>query len=95
VGRLVEKGDWTLSEDGASWEHADAPAPSTGGGSSTNSENNDMDGFHYRPPETFEYQSVSLYDEITFLDLDGNELVKVVNPDSTKVNYPLNPQKKT
>lgn len=61
VGRLIEPGQWVLAEDGASWVLAgpeEAPAettPITGrGGISTNSENNDMEGFHYTNPiETY------------------------------------------
>ena len=94
VGRLVKQGDWVLAKDGESWVEATPKTSSQPAVVSTNSENNDMNGFHYRQPEVFEYETVSLYDEIAFIDLDGNEIVKVVNPNSTKVNYPFDPEKK-
>jgi PAS domain S-box-containing protein len=94
LGRLIKSGEWTLAPDGMSWIPVDIPSPAAAGGKSSNNENNDMDGFHYRIPETFEYESVPLYDEITFIDLEGNEQVKFVSPNSTKVNYPLNPEKR-
>ncbi len=90
-GRVVEQGEWVLAEDGQSWVRADdyEPIPSTGGGISTNPENNDLDGFRYRDPDPFTYIEIPLYDEITYIDLAGNELIKVISPDSTKINYPL------
>ncbi|MCL2628742.1 MAG: ATP-binding protein [Oscillospiraceae bacterium] len=51
--------------------------------------------FRYRPPEVFpRYRELRpLYDEVTFIDLDGQEVFKFVNPNSTKINYPLNSDK--
>ncbi|MCL1830256.1 MAG: response regulator, partial [Oscillospiraceae bacterium] len=51
--------------------------------------------FRYRPSEYYNehHEYAPLYDEITFIDLDGNELYKYVNPKSTKTNYPLNSKK--
>ena len=91
TGRLIKTGQWVLAPDGKSWVPAETEAyASTGtGGVSTNSENDDMDSFHYRQPEAFEYKNVPLYDEIAFIDLDGNEIEKYVTPNSTKVNYPM------
>jgi PAS domain S-box-containing protein len=61
---------------------------------STNSENNDRDGFNYRAPDTVEYLDIPLYDEITFINTNGIELYKAVSKKSTKVNYPFDETKK-
>ena len=88
TGALVSMGEWRLSADGKSWETT-AAAQSTGGATSTNRENNDRDGFRYREPESLNHASVPLYDEITFIGLDGVELLKYITPNSTKANYPM------
>ncbi len=93
TGRLIRQSQWVLSADGSHWVPVEMPDETNPGARSTNSENNDMDGFHSRQPETFLYDNVPLYDEIAFIDLDGNELVKYVSPNSTKVNYPLSAEK--
>jgi len=94
-GILVEKGEWELAPDGQSWVSAETKAPaSTGGGISTNGENNDLDGFHYRQPQNFTYESAPLYMEITYIDLNGNELVKTVTSSPTNPGYQMDPQKK-
>ena len=93
VGRIITTGEWTLAEDGASWVLAETGKTETAegatGGVSSNEENNNMGAFRYRQPESYSYIDIPLYDEITFLDLDGNEIVKYVTPASTKVNYQL------
>ncbi|GHV39107.1 hypothetical protein FACS189490_02160 [Clostridia bacterium] len=68
---------------------------------STNKENNDkiyaddpIDGFRYRASDNFTYKSIPLYDEITFIGLDGQELVKVTADGSPKSSYPLSSDKK-
>ena len=97
--RLMKKGIWDLNEDGTRWVRIDPVEAKVfeGAGVSTNRENNDsiiendeFDGFHYMPPEAFEYENIPLYDEVTFIDLDGNEIIKYVTQNSTKKNYPLN-----
>jgi PAS domain S-box-containing protein len=89
TGRLVKSSEWTLAPDGKSWIPAGTPAAETEtGGVSTNSENNDMDGFRYRKPEAFSYETAPLYTEITFVGLDGREQCKVVTSDR------MDPQKK-
>ena len=93
MGRITRHDEWVIAEDGMSWVEQ-APHEHNGpSGESSNPENNDMDGFRYRPPEFFNYDAVPLYDEVVFLDLEGNELFKYVSPDSSKVNYPFNPVK--
>lgn len=95
LGRLIETGAWVLSEDGQSWVALDTGTNTAvgTGGTSTNSENNDMDGFNYREPDSFSHITVPLYDEITFVDLNGVEQIKVVT-NATKVNYPLSEEKR-
>ena len=98
--RLVERGEWTLSPDEMTWVELN---PFLYKGQlddiSSNRENNDElhgSSFQYRAPEFFNqyYQYVPLYDEITFIDLDGNEVYKYVNPSSPKIHYPLNPERR-
>lgn len=93
MGRVIVPGEWKLAGDGKSWVPETEPSGVRSAGISTNRENDDMNGFHYRDPDSFQYRYIPLYDEITYVDLNGNELVKVVM-DSTKVNYPLDPRKR-
>ena len=91
---LMRPGEWTLSDDGTRWVEA-APFQYTGeGNGSTNRENNDErhgSSFNSRMPEFFDYyhQWAPLYDEVTFIDVNGMEVFKYVSDGSTKVNYPL------
>ena len=89
LGRLISAGTWELAADGQSWVPASTQTTRRIGGFSSNNENDDMDGFRYRQPAAFRYDLVPLYDEITFIDLNGNELVKVVSEKSPKIRYPL------
>ncbi len=95
LGPVVKRGEWILSEDKKVWVSTKDPnrADNAGGKRSTNRENDDQNGFHYRTPDDFTYVDVPLYDEISFVGLDGRELYKYVAPDSTKVNHPMNPAK--
>ncbi|QQO08732.1 ATP-binding protein [Breznakiella homolactica] len=93
-GAIVKKGEWVLADDGLSWVLQNPPPADSAGGVSTNSENNDMDGFNYRPPEIYPSEKVPFYDEITFVDLDGTERVKYVTPHSTKVRFPLDSRRR-
>ncbi|MDR0423987.1 MAG: response regulator [Clostridiales Family XIII bacterium] len=91
TSRVLQGSEWVLSPDGESWIPA-TPRDATltdGEGVSTNDENNDMNGFKYRPADEFTYVDIPLYDEITFVGLDGRELVKVVASGSPKTNYPM------
>ena len=94
TGRLKEIGSWTLAGDGMSWIEV---SPYTYDGSldvSSNIENNDErhgSSFSYRPPEFIDRLDVPLYDEITFIGLDGHEQYKYISPNTTKKHYPLNP----
>ncbi|MCD8351078.1 MAG: methyl-accepting chemotaxis protein [Planctomycetaceae bacterium] len=91
--RMIAPGEWVLSADRSSWVRRVPPPPGESG-VSTNPENNDMDGFHAIPPNGFEYIDTPIYDEITYLDKNGRELVKVVAKDSTKRHHPMNPEKR-
>ncbi|MDR1312292.1 MAG: response regulator [Deltaproteobacteria bacterium] len=89
-GRLAERGRWKLSDDGQSWV-PEFPPPVLPSGNSTNRENEDKDGFKPRPPDPTVFVSVPLYDEITLIDLEGNETLKYVTPGTTKTRRPLAP----
>ncbi|MDR1657713.1 MAG: response regulator [Deltaproteobacteria bacterium] len=91
-GRLIKPGQWVLAEDEKSWVPVEPHKPIGSAGTSTNHENNDMDGFQPRPPDDFPTVAMPLYDEITFVGLDGQELIKVLAPQTTKKRYPLNPK---
>jgi len=95
---LMTMGEWVISNDGMSWVEL---YPFVYEGTldvSSNRENNDVilgSSFNYRPPEFFDHyhELFPLYDEITFIDLNGQELFKYVNPDTTKINYPMSLEK--
>ncbi len=72
-GKIVVQSEYVLSADGNSWVIAD-PAPNPTQVQSSLEEN---DRFHYRPPEQFNYESRPLYLEMTFVDLTGQERIKV------------------
>ncbi|MDR2390337.1 MAG: methyl-accepting chemotaxis protein, partial [Planctomycetota bacterium] len=86
--RVIKQGEWELAADGSSWVNAKKASPFPAG-VSTNGENNNMDAFHAIPGETFEYENIPLYDEITFVSLDGMELIKVTAADSPKRRFPM------
>ena len=95
---LMTTGAWKISDDGMSWEEVNPFIPQGSqmdlpiGGS--NVESYDI-STSYRPPEFFAHyrEMFALYDEITFVDLNGQELFKHVSLNTTKENYPLNPEK--
>ena len=93
TAKLIRAGEWRLAADGQSWVHVngEAEAPAL---KSSNTENNDNDGFRYLAPENFTYIDVPLYDEITFIDTNGNEIYKYVSPSSTKENFPMSSTKR-
>lgn len=94
LSRLIKKGTWEPAPDGRFWVRVNRLPSMRIGGISTNSENDDLNGFRHIPAATFGYEDVPLYDEIVFIDLDGNELVKVVAKGSTKRRHALDPAKK-
>ncbi len=103
TGRIIrhvdpDAGEWTEDKENNLWQEAGAGAgaPLYNPEKSANGQNNDNDGFNYRAPEEYEYVDVPLYDEITYLDISGQEIYKYVTPLSgpkgtatTKKNSPL------
>ena len=75
-GLVVKAGEWVLSDDQKSWQPA--PRDEAPKLHSSSIEEN-ATSFHYRPPDAFTYEKRPLYLEMTFIDLDGKERVKVVN----------------
>ena len=73
-GRLIRQSRWELAADGKSWKRADK-APVSEDVHSSIAENNYS--FHYRPPEPYQYEEKPLYREMTFIDLNGHERIKV------------------
>ena len=97
TSKMMTMGEWVLSDDKMTWVEVDPFVFETSLDVSSNRENNDVEfgsSFHYRPPEFFEHyrEWFPLYDEITFVDLNGQEIFKFINPSSTKVHYPMNPE---
>jgi signal transduction histidine kinase/CheY-like chemotaxis protein/HAMP domain-containing protein len=73
-GLLIKEGEWELASDGKSWvSKTERPPPNEV--MSSNSENDTA--FRYRSPDSFDYESRPLYLEMTFVGLDGGELIKV------------------
>ena len=91
--RLVKQEEWTLSDDGDSWVPQKTKDLSDTKGKSTNEQNNDsVNGstFNPRAADGREYEWVPLYDEVTFIGLDGMEQLKIGTSDienSRKVRY--------
>ncbi len=77
-GNLVVQGQWELSPDGTRWQPV-APPQAREMVTSSNEENDCS--FNYRPPDDFAYTSRPLYCEMTFVDPDGMERVKVTTAD--------------
>jgi hypothetical protein len=75
-GLLIKPGKWELAPDGKSWVSAETP-PARSQAESSNRENDQ--NFRYRPPDTFETENRPLYLEMTYINLEGNELVKVTS----------------
>ncbi|MDR0549019.1 MAG: response regulator [Deltaproteobacteria bacterium] len=92
-GRLIKPGVWRLDPEINAWDVENPPVDLPLGVSS-NLENEDMNGFHPRTAEPYAYDVLPLYEEMAFIDLNGQEIVKVVNPETRKVNYPPDPTKK-
>jgi signal transduction histidine kinase/CheY-like chemotaxis protein/HAMP domain-containing protein len=93
TGRLVKKGEWILAPDGKSWIPKETADMSDTIGVSTNEQNDDtVNGstYHPRMADALTYENVPLYDEVTFIGLDGRERVRISTvemPGSRKVRY--------
>ncbi|OOV86191.1 sensor histidine kinase [Oceanospirillum linum] len=78
--RIMDTGVWQLAKDGSGWVPANPPPPDVSDAKSSNAEN--QQDFHYRPPESVQPTlQIPLYHEITFIDLDGRERIKVQTSD--------------
>ncbi|WP_409526126.1 putative bifunctional diguanylate cyclase/phosphodiesterase [Nitrincola sp. MINF-07-Sa-05] len=76
---LVRHGQWQLSADQNTWEPVDTHLPEASvvdWGSEDNAR-----AFNYQPPFAFERVSAPLYLEMTFVDLQGQEQVKITTSD--------------
>ncbi len=71
---IVVPGKWELSPDGKFWRPAANPAAKE---RVTSSIRENERNFHYRPDDGYAQERRPLYLEMTFLDPDGRELVKV------------------
>lgn len=78
LAKLIKNGDWELAANGASWIPVTKSSPNLTAGSVFSSNRENDLSFRYREPDAFEYEKRPLYLEATFIDLDGNELVKTV-----------------
>ncbi|MDR2175345.1 MAG: HAMP domain-containing protein, partial [Synergistaceae bacterium] len=93
TGRLVKSREWVLAPDGSSWRPKEVPDMSDTIGVSKNEQNNDtVNGSTFRPraADALVYEDAPLYDEVTFIGLDGMELLKIGTadqPGSRKVRY--------
>ncbi len=91
--RIVAQTEWVLSEDGSHWISKNIPDMSGSIGKSSNKNNNDsVNGATFNPiaADGLKYIDVPLYDEVTFIGLDGKEKIKIGttdSPNSTKIRY--------
>jgi signal transduction histidine kinase/FixJ family two-component response regulator/HAMP domain-containing protein len=91
--RTVAQSDWIISANENRWVRKHIPDMSGTIGKSSNESNNDkVNGATFNPvaADGLEYIDVPLYDEITFIGLDGNEKIKIGTtdvPNSRKIHY--------
>ncbi|GHU29143.1 hypothetical protein AGMMS50256_13370 [Betaproteobacteria bacterium] len=76
---LIVHGKWRLNEKKSAWE-AENPVRPDASSAEPGSKDN-VNSFHYRPPTIFKSERRPLYLEMTFVGLDGRELVKVTTSD--------------
>jgi hypothetical protein len=73
---VIRHRDWKIGEDGLRWLPPD-PEPAIGDDVQASAPDNKKD-FHYRKPQHFsDVRMQPLYHEMTFVDLDGLEKIKV------------------
>ncbi|MDR1971855.1 MAG: response regulator [Treponema sp.] len=77
-GSLIKQQPWVLAEDGKSWI---PPEPLKTGPYSPSSNPENDSNYHNLPRILWETESRPLYLEMTYVDLAGNELVKVTTSD--------------
>ncbi|MDR1211336.1 MAG: response regulator [Spirochaetaceae bacterium] len=74
TGALIKKREWVLAGDGKSWVPVE-PLPTGGYSPSTNPENDT--NYHNLPQILWETEERPLYLEMTYVDLNGNERIKI------------------
>lgn len=77
-GLIVKQGEWGLNEEGTAWVPVNRNTDKELVRSS--SAENEL-SFHYRQSDGYEYESRPIYLEITFLDLSGQEQIKITTSD--------------
>jgi len=91
--RAVSQKRWVISKDGNRWVRWNIPNMSATIGKSSNESNNDkVNGATFNPvaADGLEYVEVPLYDEVTFIGLDGMEKIKIGTtdiPNTRKIRY--------
>jgi signal transduction histidine kinase/HAMP domain-containing protein/ActR/RegA family two-component response regulator len=73
---LIKQRDWVLSDDGASWV---AVSPSAKGTYSLSTNSQNEINYHNRPVDIWETEERPLYLEMTYVDLAGNEIIKITS----------------
>jgi diguanylate cyclase (GGDEF)-like protein len=76
---LIRHGKWHLSPYQNAWEPENPVEPDDSSAEPGSKDN--FTSFHYRPPTVFKKEHLPLYLEMTFVGLDGKELVKVTTSD--------------
>ena len=74
---LVKHGKWRLNAAGSAWEPETPVLPDDSSAEPGSKDN--ATSFHYRPPTIFKTERLPLYLEMTFVDLEGKEQVKVTS----------------
>ncbi len=80
TGRILEQTTWVLSKDGTKWE-PQTPAVYQKPTLSSNSDNDIS--YHNIPPYPYSFKTIPLYHEVSFVDMQGKEVIKVTNGDLT------------
>lgn len=82
TGRLMVESQWVIDESNndpvAAWKNTKPVIPQEQA-RSTNPQNNQS--FHTRVEDLFEYENVPIYREITFINLEGQETIKITTSD--------------
>lgn len=92
-GKLLKPGRWHLAPGEKHWESAEA-ARLPEQVKSSSREN--AHSFHYRPVDGFEFELRPLYREMTFVDLAGQEKIKVTSsPDIDSTLYDVSKRENT
>jgi diguanylate cyclase (GGDEF)-like protein len=72
---VIRHGQWQLSPYQNAWEPENPVQPDNSRAEPGSKDN--FTSFHYRPPTAFKRERLPIYLEMTFVGLDGKELVKV------------------